>query len=243
LSRYAIKNRLLSPRSAYRRRRLAADLDPYGRAMFELHHYDPAIFSFARATAANPDILTDGDLDRDSVVVDAGAFVGEWCGRVSDRYGSTIYAFEPNPQAFTTLEATLGDRPSIRTFACGLGGADVTAQLTLDGPGASIYPGDTDQPTVAIEIRDASTLFDELGLERIDLLKVNIEGGEYDLLDRLIASGWIERVGGVSVQFHEWHPHAYRRRRAIRRALRATHDEVWCYPWVWELWSSRSSAG
>ncbi len=233
----------MRPRTAYRRRRMAADLDPYGRAMFELHHYDPAIIAFAKATAANPDILTDADLGPHSVVVDAGAFVGEWSGQISDRYGAAIYAFEPNPQAFARLEAALDDRPSIRIFACGLGGADETARLTLDGPGASIYGSDTDRPTVAVSIRDAVDLFDELGLERVDLLKVNIEGGEYDLFDRLIAAGWLERIDLVSVQFHEWHPHAHRRRRAIRRALGGTHDEVWCYPWVWELWSSRSSGG
>jgi hypothetical protein len=68
---------------------------------------------------------------------------------------------------------------------------------------------------------------------------VNIEGGEYDLFDRLIDIGWLPRVRSVLVQFHEWHPQAYRRRRAIRRALRRSHDEAWNYPFVWELWRRR----
>jgi hypothetical protein len=71
-------------------------------------------------------------------------------------------------------------------------------------------------------------------------MKVNIEGGEYDLFDRLVETDRLPRVQLVSVQFHEWHPHAHRRRRAIRRALRRSHQEVWCYPWVWELWQRRA---
>ena len=79
-------------------------------------------------------------------------------------------------------------------------------------------------------------MLDELGIEQIDLMKVNIEGGEYDLIDRLDTAGWLPRIALVSVQFHEWHPHAYRRRRAARRALPRHHVECWNYPWVWELW-------
>ena len=62
---------------------------------------------------------------------------------------------------------------------------------------------------------------------------------EYDVLDRMLDTGWARRTRLLSVQFHEWHPHAHRRRRQIRRRLSATHDEVWCYPWVWELWRRR----
>jgi hypothetical protein len=88
-----------------------------------------------------------------------------------------------------------------------------------------------------VQIRDVVGVLDELGIREVDLLKVNIEGGEYDLFDRLIETDWLRSVRLVSVQFHEWHPKAYRRRRAIRRALARSHTEVWCYSWVWEYWS------
>jgi hypothetical protein len=70
-------------------------------------------------------------------------------------------------------------------------------------------------------------------------MKINIEGAEYDLLERLDAASWLHRIGALSIQFHEWHPQAHRRRRRIRQMLRRTHDQVWCYGWVWELWAMR----
>jgi hypothetical protein len=92
---------------------------------------------------------------------------------------------------------------------------------------------------VDVTIVDVAGAFDELGLDRIDLLKLNIEGGEYDVLDRLHETGRLPRIDQILVQFHEWHPHAHRRRRAIRAALRDTHVEEWDYPWVWERWRLR----
>ena len=64
--------------------------------------------------------------------------------------------------------------------------------------------------------------------------------GEFDLFDRIIGAALLPDVRYVLIQFHEWHPKAHARRRALRRALAATHDEVWCYPWVWERWERRA---
>jgi hypothetical protein len=68
---------------------------------------------------------------------------------------------------------------------------------------------------------------------------VNIEGGEYDLFDRLIESDWISPHGQSVIQFHEWH-----------RMLTAADVHQTCaftgltrsvnYPFVWELWRTRN---
>jgi len=241
---YRARRLLRAPRAAYRRRKLPADFDAYGRAVLELHDYRDAVWGLIDATTANPDILTDADLDRSSIVVDAGAFIGEWAGTIEERYHPHIYAFEPSPTSFAQLEQRLGSIPSVELYDVGLGAADQTIALHDPlGPGATIGSGPAPATRTAtlepvmVEVRDAATLFDELALPRIDLLKVNIEGAEYDLLDRLIETGWLERIDAVSIQFHEWHPGAHRRRRQIRRALAASHREVWCYDWLWELWT------
>jgi FkbM family methyltransferase len=241
VSLYRIKRTIVAPRTAYMRRRERRQ--PHlARTMLEQQYYRGAIYDFIAATARQPDLLVDLDIDEHAVVLDVGAFDGDWSGKVSARYGSTIHAFEPSPAAFAKLAARLGGHANVIQHEYGLGGRDQRATLTLAGPGSSIYgvdAGDAPLETTAVAIRDVARVLDELGLETIDLLKVNIEGGEYDLFDRLIDTGWLPRVRVVLVQFHEWHPKAYRRRRAIRRALRRSHAEVWNYPFVWELWRRR----
>jgi FkbM family methyltransferase len=191
------------------------------------------------AVRDDPDLLVTADLDATSVVVDGGAYLGEWCAAVAERYHPVIHAYEPSPAALPQLDEVARQHGGIEVHPFALGRADGPADLHLGGPGSSTFGPAVEGRTTTVELRDVATAFDALDVAGIDLLKLNIEGGEYDVLDRLLETGWLERIRLVSVQFHEWHPNAYRRRRRIRRALRATHDEVWCYPWVWELWQAR----
>ncbi len=215
--------------------------------MLELHYYADPMIEWFGAVAANRSLLTDANLETDAVVIDAGAYVGEWVAQIADRYGCTVYAFEPGPGFFTQLEAAVGDRPHVHLFDHGLGAEDTRSRLALDGPGSSIYADVAPRAggragsmgEVDVEIRDVATALDRLGLERIDLLKLNIEGAEYDVIERLVQTGWLPRIDQILVQFHEWHPHAHRRRRAIRAALARDHVEQWNYPWVWERWCLR----
>jgi FkbM family methyltransferase len=207
--------------------------------MLELHAYGRPIYDFIEATAAKPDILVDVDVDDRSVVLDVGAYSGDWSEQISQRYGSTIFAFEPDPTAFPKLVERLASHRNTRALSYGLGSRDHVASLALAGPGSSIYGASGAFGSAEVQIRDVASVLDELGVDRVDLIKVNIEGGEYDLFDRLIETSWLHRMRLVSVQFHEWHRRAHSRRRRIRRSLRAAHEQVWNYPWVWEYWRRR----
>ena len=240
ISRYTIKKTLLAPLTAYKRRR-ETRADELSRVLLEQHHYGRPVYDFIRATALDPDLLFDADLDRSSVVLDVGAHDGAWSEQISRRYESTIFAFEPSPATFPRLVARLEDRAGVVPYNYGLGATDELATLTLAGAGSSTFTTDRRFPSARVQMRDVVSVLEDLGVDHVDLMKVNIEGGEYDLFDRLLETGWLPRIRLVSVQFHEWHPKAHRRRRAIRRALRETHDEVWNYAWVWELWRRRTS--
>jgi FkbM family methyltransferase len=224
------------------RRRERKDLDHFERSMLELHYYSRAMADLRRDMEAKRDLLFDVDLDARSVVFDVGAYHGEWSEVVAARYGCTIHAFEPDPSSFPRLVERAAAHPTVHPLEYGLGRAEGSATLSLAALGSSTFATQPALGTCTVRIRDVAALLAELGLESLDLLKVNIEGGEFDLFDRLIETGWLPRVRQVMVQFHEWHPKAYRRRRAIRRALARTHREVWCYPWIWELWARADHA-
>jgi FkbM family methyltransferase len=242
VSLYRAKRAVLTPYTAYKRRQ-SRDLDQITRAILESQYYRPTIFEFMGASADNPDILVEADLDRSSIVLDIGAYVGEWSAAISQRYGARIYAFEPNPHSVREMRKRMGGDENIQLFDYALGAEDATIDLFLEGPGSTMFAKPGVDRTVEAQVRDVVGVLDELGIGHVDLCKVNIEGGEYDLFDRLLASGWLPRIRYLSIQFHEWHPHAYARRRALRRAFARTHDEVWDYPFVWELWRRREDTG
>jgi FkbM family methyltransferase len=230
---YPVRRLLRVPRASVLRR---VEPDAPERAFLERFSYSRAIYAFLRARAVNPYLTVDFGLDERSVVIDAGAYVGAWTAALTQRRGSSVHAFEPNPKAFARLHARVTELPNVQAYEFGLGARDEKQTLTLQGPGSTVYGTSSTHDSAIVEIRDIAAVLDELGIGHVDLLKLNIEGGEYDVLQRLIDTGWSERISVILVQFHEWIPHAHRRRRALRRALRQTHSQLWQYPWIWEAW-------
>lgn len=88
----------------------------------------------------------------------------------------------------------------------------------------------------------ACDFFEENSIQRIDLMKINIEGAEYDLLDHLIQSGIVLRIKNIQVQFHDFVLDAERRMRCIQAGLACTHELTYQYPFVWENWRLKEQA-
>jgi len=240
---YAIKRALLTPYILVMRWR-ERNQPPIVRSVLETLRYSPAIYRFMRDGIGN-NFLSEAPLDADSVVVDVGAYDGVWAEEIAERYGMHLYAFEPNPDMIPHARSRLARFEKATLYPYALGGADATATLTLRGMGTTLFAGSGDEPpggnerTVTVEVRDIKRVLDEIGIDDIDFVKINIEGGEFDLLDRLIETGDVSRFRIIQVQFHEWHRAAYSRRRKIQKALRRTHEQDWDYPFVWERWSRR----
>ena len=234
---YPLKKALLKPRTRYRRMR-DKDLDPQLRKAFENHYYSKGLYGFIGHTVENPVLVVDFPLDESSTVFDVGAYDGDWAGALWDRYHPTIYAFEPSRRPRRALTAGVGANDRVHVFDYGLGRSDHVGRLGLAAAGSGFHKAGV-MGAVDVPVRDIAGVLEELGLERLTLLKVNIEGGEYDLLDRLAETGWLDRIDHLLIQFHEWQPRAYWRRFRNRRDLARTHDEIWCHSWMWEYWRHR----
>ena len=83
-----------------------------------------------------------------------------------------------------------------------------------------------DVPRMQVELADIERVWRELDLGTVNLMKINIEGAEFPLFERMMDSGLLDKVDTYLIQFHEWHPGAYRRRRRIRKALAKTHKPL-----------------
>ena len=92
-----------------------------------------------------------------------------------------------------------------------------------------------------IEIKDIASL-KELNNIAIDLMNINIEGGEYDLLNRLIETKILNNIYNIQIQFHEWYPSMKKSklyRTQIHEKLKKSHKLVYSYDFVWEKWSKK----
>jgi FkbM family methyltransferase len=244
VDRYTLKRRLMRPVTAWRRHR-AHRLGPINAHVWAAQNYSAAMRRFYFAVKQNPQLLVDVDLPSSAMVLDLGAYEGSWSMRLlnrpqlRDRDDVRIHAFEPEPSAVERCREATAAEPRFELHPFGLAGRRRCEQLTVDGPGSSIYADHLPvraHGSVAIELRDVAEVLDALDIGRIDLIKINIEGGEFELLDRLHETDWLRRINTLIVQFHEFAPDAYRSRRRNRKQLQATHRCTWNYSWVYERW-------
>ncbi len=229
------------PRKLYLRHR--EKLEPgFLRSAMELHYYRPTFYKWLAAISDNPALLYEAELDQSSTVLDVGAYTGEWATEISQRYQPDILAFEPDPRNFRKLEETASGLQTTTAFPYGLGERDAEMEMALMFLGSTVYASGAEAGAkrALVQIRDIVGVWRELQPGDIDLMKINIEGGEFDLLERMQVAGLLPQVKCFLIQFHEWHPGAYRRRSRLQRALRQTHDLVWDYPFIWEKWRRRA---
>jgi hypothetical protein len=125
-------------------------------------------------------------------------------------------------------------RPEVHLHEFALGGANSVVSLSSAAEGSSIVSkrGFDSVEVAMVDIRQ------HLGKERnpVALMKVNIEGAEYDLLEQLLWSRESMFAGDFLVQFHLGPPDAKKRYERIARKLGETHRCVWRYAFLWELW-------
>lgn len=130
-------------------------------------------------------------IPRDEVrtILDIGANVGVTALYFSLVYpNARIYAFEPAPDNFAVLQKNVANCARIQAFNFGLGEKDATLELyASDNPlnfgGYSLHAtgSDTTRRTT-IAVRAVADVLRELGLERIDVVKVDTEGAEWDIV-------------------------------------------------------------
>ena len=176
-------------------------------------------------------------LTENSLVIDVGGYEGAWAAQIVQRYGCSILIFEPVHAFAQQIRDRFIDTPKVHLYELALGGEEGYAEIHIAKDGSSVYTGKGG--TEPIHIVDASQFLQDLDVSRIDLMKINIEGGEYELLPNLIGSKYIQLIRDLQIQFHNFVPRAVERAENIRHSLRQTHDLTWQYPFVWENWRLR----
>lgn len=176
-------------------------------------------------------------LNRDSIVMDLGGFEGNWASEIYERYGCRVFVFEPVQEYAESITQRFQENSNIQIFPYGLAGTTRQEQIGLCSDSSSMFI--TSGQTQEIELVDAADWFSQHPIADVALMKINIEGGEYELLDRLIETGLVKKVRDIQVQFHDISPDSLARMKAIQQSLQATHSPTWQYQFVWENWRRR----
>lgn len=166
-----------------------------------------------------PDALDDG-----SIVYSLG--VGDEINfdlSIIEKYGVEVFAFDPTPNSVDMLDTSkLPEKFHFHPWA--ITAADGTLRfyprLKKDGVKSDVMftmipAEETKDDVIEVPAYCLSTITKRLGHDRIDLLKVDIEGAEYEVLDGLIDSPVLPKQ--LLVEFHH---------RFVEDGLERTYDII-----------------
>ena len=179
-------------------------------------------------------------LTPESIVFDLGGYHGDFAAEIYTKYGSKVYVFEPVPEFYKICLARFKGNPNVMCFKYGLSASNDYLNIGLAENASSFASPHAQGDTLQVEVRSIVECIEELSLSKIDLMKINIEGGEFDVIPAIIQSGDIKKVANLQVQFHNFIDNAVQKREEIRSQLIDTHTEAWSYEFVWESWKLRS---
>ena len=147
------------------------------------------------------------------IVIDCGANVGQEVAQFAGS-GAMIYAFEPNPHAFSELVRRFRDHVNVVCFPMAVLDRADTVRLFMHesseqdevkwSTGSSILDckGNVVKDRfVEVQTVDLSEFVFRLD-KRVKLLKMDIEGAEYETLEKLISRGLADQIDHILVETH-----------------------------------------
>ena len=142
----------------------------------------------------------DGFLNESSTVFDMGSYEGEFYKEIIKKYNCNIHAFEPVEQFYSNCLESLPKKVLLNNFA--LGKENTTFNISLSNNSSSQFIGDTGNTTICNKVKFIDYINDN-NIKNIDLIKVNIEGGEYELFDTILDSNYQNNIDGINKKLEE----------------------------------------
>ena len=149
------------------------------------------------------------------VIVDVGGYTGMSAAFFASKYPeATIIAIEPDAENFELLKLNTASFPNVHAMRAAVWRESGTISLKDPGlgswglqvadQGGRAAAGTADDPAPAEGLVRAVTIDEvikEYDLERIDLLKVDVEGSEKEIFGD--ASAWISMVDTICIELHD----------------------------------------
>jgi FkbM family methyltransferase len=181
-------------------------------------------------------LSTTYDIDDSSIVFDIGAYRGDWSDIIFNKYHCNIYCFEPITEFYKAICSRFATNNKIKIFNYAVGGNTRKDKIVFLKDGSSMHQiGDI---KLEILVKSMHDILNSCNLSKIDVLKLNVEGSEYEILEHLIVTKHINKFRNLFIQFHREVDGYVQKRDNIIFNLNKTHKRVFNYEMVWEKWEA-----
>ncbi|MCL2074741.1 MAG: FkbM family methyltransferase [Marinilabiliaceae bacterium] len=119
-------------------------------------------------------------------------------------FSCSVFAFDPTPKSIKFVERNVSDIENFIFFPFGLYNKDCHIDFYLpQNPNfvsGSTYKEDTLKEKISVPVKQISTIIKDLGHTQIDLIKMDIEGTEYDVIDDILGLDY--HVPQIAIELH-----------------------------------------
>lgn len=125
-----------------------------------------------------------------------------------DRVGCVVHSIDPTPKSAAWIEkrrasGEVDDR--LKFYQWALAAEDGTAEFAMPNnedhvSGSLVNHGNVGDKTMTVTCRSVDSIAREFGHDRVDVLKLDIEGAEYDVVPSILSCG--VPIGQILLEFH-----------------------------------------
>lgn len=154
--------------------------------------------------------ITRAGLEGETIIIDIGAGIGDFSVFSAKKHpNSKVYAFEPFPQSYALLleNIQLNNLTNVQALQYAVGANSGIMKLHTNAIWSVQYSTilDTKLPNVhSIEVKASSfdRIIQKFNLPKCDFLKIDCEGGEYDILLNINLQT-LRKIKYISVEYHD----------------------------------------
>ena len=180
-------------------------------------------------------LLRNHTLDPNSTFIEVGGHKGEFASNVWSLYSPVMHIFEPVNSFMQKIELKFSGNEKVILHPYGISEEDEFREFYLDGVSTGAF---SDGNATQVQFKNCEEVFLKLP-KHIDIMMINIEGGEYELLEILHKTGFINRIEVLLIQFHRNTYLDFIRYQRLRVLLKKNFNCSWRYPFVWEKWVNK----
>lgn len=174
-------------------------------------------------------------LKENPIIFDVGGYEGTWSSMVLEKYKDcTLYIFEPVKEFCDLIKSKFSNNNNVHVMNFGLSNFSGKSKFFINGDSSSLLQKSGNE--VEVDLVDIVSFMQDKGIETVDLIKLNIEGAEYDLLEHMLSRPEMLFVQNLMVQFHSHVPNCVERRKHIQEKLSLHHEKIYDFEFIFEGW-------